>query len=195
MCPGKNDCISIKMADGTKERVQKRLLLANLSEIYASFKSENPGMQVGFSTFAVLRPKWCIPVGSAGSHNVCVCTYHQNVKLMLSVVNPSLDYKNILKLCVCDMSNQNCMLHHCDDCPDESIVRKFIKEQLMLKFTSDCSIRYKQWVSTDRSELEEKESEIDDFIECLTGKLFELTESIILFPKSKVNILKRENLP
>jgi len=113
---------------------------------------------------------------------------------MLSVVNPSLDYKNILKLCVCDMSNQNCMLHHCDDCPDESIVRKFIKEQLMLKFTSDCSIRYKQWVSTDRSELEEKESEIDDFIECLTGKLFELTESIILFPKSKVNILKRENL-
>jgi len=60
MCPGKKDCISIKMADGTKERVQKRLLLANLSEIYASFKSENPGMQVGFSTFAVLRPKFVL---------------------------------------------------------------------------------------------------------------------------------------
>ena len=32
-CPGKKDCVSIKLEDGSKEKVQKRFLLANLSEI------------------------------------------------------------------------------------------------------------------------------------------------------------------
>jgi len=47
------------------------------------------------------------------------------------------------------------MLHHC---VYESIVYEFIKKQPMLKLTSDCLIRYKQWVNTNQSELEEKES-------------------------------------
>ena len=33
ICPGKKDCVSIKLEDGSKEKVQKRFLLANLSEI------------------------------------------------------------------------------------------------------------------------------------------------------------------
>jgi len=38
------------------------------------------------------------------SHELCRLsqwiTYHQNVKLILPIVNPSLDYKNILILCL-----------------------------------------------------------------------------------------------
>ena len=96
----KKDCASIRSKDGSKEKVQKRLLLVNISEIYASFKAEFPSLKIGFSTFALLRPKWCMPVGVAGLHNVCVCTYHQNVKLMLNTVNTSLYYKAVLKLCL-----------------------------------------------------------------------------------------------
>ena len=98
MCPGKKDCVSIRKKDGSKEKVQKRLLLANISEIYANFKAEFPSLKIGFSTFALLWPKWCMPVDVAGSHNVCVCTYHQNVKFMLNTVNTSLNYKDVLKL-------------------------------------------------------------------------------------------------
>ena len=87
MCPGKKDCVSVKLPDGTKEKMQKRLLLSNLREVYIHFKSEYPDTTIGFSTFALLRPKWCVPVGSSGTHNVCVCTYHQNVKLMLACVD------------------------------------------------------------------------------------------------------------
>ena len=123
ICPGKKDYVSIKLEDSYKEKVKKRLLLANLNEIYALFKSKFPNLPVSFSTFALLRPKCCIPVRVSDSHNVCVCMHHQNVKLMIHAVNPSLDYKNVLKLCVCDITNQNCMLHHCDSCPVESTVR------------------------------------------------------------------------
>ena len=82
MMPGKGDCVSVRK-DGAKVKVQKRLLLCNLKEAYVVFKSEYPSMKVGFSKFAELRPKNVVLPGSAGTHAVCVCTYHQNVKLMI----------------------------------------------------------------------------------------------------------------
>ena len=101
LCPGKKDFVSVKLEDGGKEKVQKKLLLSNLNEIYQHFITQNPAVKVVFSAFAMLRPKWCVPVGSSGTHNVCECTYHQNVKLMISCTDRSLDYKEVLKSCVC----------------------------------------------------------------------------------------------
>ena len=69
LCPGKKDCVSVKLEDGRKEKVQKRLLLSNLKEIYQHFVTENPALKVGFSAFTMLRPKWCVPVGLSGIHN------------------------------------------------------------------------------------------------------------------------------
>ena len=88
----------------------------------------------------------------AGSHNVYICTYHQNVKLMLHI-NPSLNYKDILKLCICSTENSDCTLHHCDSCPEQSVVHSFLKEYLLLNYIIDDSIKYKQWISTDRNNL------------------------------------------
>ena len=65
ICPGKKDCVSIRNKDGSKEKVQKRLLLANIS----NFKAKFPSLKIGFSTFALLSPKCCMTVGVAGSHN------------------------------------------------------------------------------------------------------------------------------
>lgn len=176
MCPGKKDCVSIKLPNGTRDKMQKRLLLSNISEIFSHFKLEHPDVKVGFSTFALLRPKWCVPVGAAGSHNVCVCTYHQNVKLMVNTINASLDYKDVLLLCVCDITNETCMLHHCDKCPEQGTVKEFLKEQLLQNYSIDSVIKYKQWVTTDRSQLEDKEEPFEDFIEILSNMLHELTE-------------------
>ena len=54
VCPGKKDCVSVKLEDERKEKVQKRLLLSNLKEIYQHFVTENATLKVGFSTFAML---------------------------------------------------------------------------------------------------------------------------------------------
>ena len=73
ICPGKKDYVSVRV-DGQKQHFQKRLILCNLNELYASFKQKT-SMRIGFSKFCELRPKWCVTVGSAGSHTVCVCVY------------------------------------------------------------------------------------------------------------------------
>ena len=92
MCAGKKDFVTIKNSDGTKEHHQKRLILCNIRESYLQYKSTFPDDKIGLSKFAELQPKWCRTFGQSSSHEVCVCIYHQNVKFMLSAVNPLLRY-------------------------------------------------------------------------------------------------------
>ena len=77
------------------------------------------------------------------------------------------------KFCVCDVNNENCELHHCDDYPNKSNVENYLKELLHIKFLE--AIKYKQWVSTDRNQLEDKEKFADDFITLLSAMLYKLT--------------------
>jgi len=64
--PGKNDYVSVKQSDGSRKQVQKRLIYCNLKELHRSFKQDNIGLEVSFSTFAKLRPKHCILAGASG---------------------------------------------------------------------------------------------------------------------------------
>ena len=46
--------------------------------------------------FNIWIPKWCIPVGAAGTQNTCGFTCHKNVKLMLVTMNSSHNYRQIM---------------------------------------------------------------------------------------------------
>lgn len=60
------------------------------------------------------RPQHCIFAGAAGTHTVCVCKVHQNMKLLLvSLDLKSSDgqlwtYKDLLKKITCESANENC---------------------------------------------------------------------------------------
>ena len=60
-----------------------------------------------------------------------MCTAHQNVKLLLSSINLSKDYHELLELIVCDRSSEECMIHCCESCPGVSAVKIFIEGELM----------------------------------------------------------------
>ena len=51
---------------------QEQLILLNLNEIYANFKSKDVSTSTGFSKFCELWPKWCLLPGSSGIHSVCI---------------------------------------------------------------------------------------------------------------------------
>ena len=46
--PGKKDCVTI-LQNGEKMKIQKRLVLGNLRDVYQQFKASNPERKVGFS--------------------------------------------------------------------------------------------------------------------------------------------------
>ena len=165
MCPGMKDFKSVKNADGTKEQVQKRLLLLNLKEAHIQFLVDYPETGISFSTFAVLRPKYIILAGPKGTHNVCVCEPHQNIKLMLEGGGIVANYKDLLAEMVCDIDNEKCMLHCCEDCPGKHILTKKLQYVLNCNDeTEDETISYKQWIKTDRCDIITVLDSLSDYI-------------------------------
>uniref|UniRef100_A0A1X7UR03 Uncharacterized protein n=1 Tax=Amphimedon queenslandica TaxID=400682 RepID=A0A1X7UR03_AMPQE len=79
--PGKKGCASLQKSE---ERLtfQIRLVLLNLWELYRNFNDMYPDVMVGFSKLTELRPPYCILAGVNCTHSLCVCTIHENVKLL-----------------------------------------------------------------------------------------------------------------
>ena len=65
--------------------------LCDLQELYTAFKEKHPNVNIGFSKFCALRPKWCVLAGSRMTHFVCVCSAHQNVVLLVDPMDWDFD--------------------------------------------------------------------------------------------------------
>lgn len=149
--PGIKDKISVR--EGL-ERISKskRLLLWGLQDAYELFRNENSEIEISFSKFASLRPKECVLAGSAGTHNVCVCMIHENVRLMCKPISNILhlkDEKELLKKVSCSKNSYNCALHKCTDCED---IAAAYKENILniLDTAAVHNISYDQWLMQDR---------------------------------------------
>ena len=181
MLPGKKDVVSAKV-DGKRVLIQKRLLLNDLKSLYALFKEKNPSLEVGFSTFAKLRPINCIYAGASGTHNVCVCTIHENCKLMLDAINIDRitatsdiqikNYKDCIQQLVCEKSTKKCYLGNCKRCPDPQNFKNYLLEILVDNLVED--VEFSIWTGTDRCTLLTSKMQVGDFLDHLFEKLLVL---------------------
>ena len=170
MCPGKKDCVKIINDEGAM-KVQKRLVLGNLREIFELYKSDEKNPKIGFSTFARLRPSYCVLAGSGGTHSVCVCTYHQNPKLQLAALGEKgLSYKDLMDYSVCSTEKEACMMQLCSDCPREEGVLNFLELLDSVK-SAPSEISYKQWVTVDRCTMVDKVEPLHEFLSSLSMKI------------------------
>lgn len=207
MLPGKKDCFTIKK-DNMKEKVQKRLLLAPLNELYAMFREKNKDIEISFSAFAQRRPKYCVLAGHPGTCTVCVCSYHQNVQLMIEGAglkqatkndgHPIRDTKDLLNLVRCENPKEECIDQKCNDCPGALPLQELV--ELVLDIECVDTITYQQWVKKSESKfwtLDTVQKEKEDF----AGSLVSATEALILhdfiaarqrehFSQLKLNLLK-----
>ena len=107
--PGKKDFVSVK--EGKREHIQKRLILSNLRGVCCEFKEKYPDHKIRFSKLAELH---CVLAGASGTHSVCVCTIHQNVKLMLLIQEMQIPelatYHHWLAKIMCNPPHPKCYL-------------------------------------------------------------------------------------
>ena len=117
-------------------------MLVCLKELYIEFKKQNLQLKT---------VSWCITVASKGSHTVCVCSYHQSVKLLCSAIPGNLVYKEYMKICVCDLADWNCIFHLCENCHDITNLSCHLKNNDFDDDDDDDDdkINYKQWLATD----------------------------------------------
>ena len=124
-------------------------------------------------------------MGSSGSHTVCVCSIHQNAKLLASACG--MDYKDLMKVLVCDLASKYCMVHRCENCPGKPALVEKLRSPDMLSENED--IEFKQWEATDRTSLHTITMFSDDFIDTTASKLDALTSHSFI-AKSKSQYLK-----
>ncbi|CAF2079971.1 unnamed protein product [Rotaria magnacalcarata] len=177
---GLKDCVSVKNDKGEREHKQKHLILCNLKEVYAIFKAQNPEYKIGFSKFAELRPKQCILAGSSGTHAVCVCTLHQNTKLMMEgarfqylTQNDDVQlkhYRHVLSKLTCNPPCIECYFRQCKICKDSAEKLKDFLRNIFEDYVID-QIEYRKWTSTDRSTLETIIENTEDFVTTFGGQV------------------------
>lgn len=173
--PGMKDCLSINVG-GKRQLLQKRLVLCNLREAFQHFKDKHPEVKIGFTKFSILRPRQCVLAGSSGTHCVCVCTIHQNIKLLFdgarfdTVSNGEIKhYRDCIGAIQCNPPSISCFLQDCTECPGTPNLLWRLE-----KYMENCmidNVEFKQWTSTDRSTLETKTQPVNEFLETFVCSL------------------------
>ncbi|KAE8741809.1 hypothetical protein FOCC_FOCC012671 [Frankliniella occidentalis] len=184
---------TIPVAPGV--RVQKRLILCNLKEAHLYFKERNPDMEISFPKFAQLRRKCCVLAGSPGTHIVCVCQQHENVKLMTDAIKLRLyeesggehlkTYKECPKLIRCETPNEECVFGSCPNSPGLDSMREILEVYLNAEMMED--VTHSAWIKSadNRCKLETVVKENSEFIDELLKGLKDLIHHDFLADKQR----------
>lgn len=201
--PGKKDFVSV-IKDGKRVHIQKHLILSTLRESYELFKERYPNQKIGISKFCELRPKHCVLPGSSGTHSVCVCTVHQNAKLMITQCNlpelknseiPIKTYKDVLNNIICKVPTSKCYFSDCVNCPGSDNLKARFEEAFELNSIENVS--FKQWMQIDnKCVLETIIKPTEEFLDYLFQSLPKLLRhSFIASQQSAYLRHLKENLP
>lgn len=141
--------------DGVQHQEQKRLLTGNIRTLHEEFKKMYPHIKVSVSKFRQLTSSSMYLSGPKGTHNVCECKTHENVRLkfagikkQLKQLEIELNYRNCLKGMICSPPKPDCFLQKCSNCPGNKEICDRIK--LIFQTHNISSLSFDQWTSTDR---------------------------------------------
>ena len=146
--PGRKDRIIIRETTEEGDRIkttqQVRYMMMSLREAYNKFIEQHSTMKMSLSKFCELRPPNVKPFDHL-PHQVCLCSYHENVRLLLEVLREhsslSTKFSSFMEQVTCDATSKKCMTRDCSTCVD--LINEFAPQ------SSSVILQYYQWKSTD----------------------------------------------
>ena len=148
--------------------------LRNLEELYTAFKEKYSNVDIGFSKFCALRPKWCALAGSKMTHSICVCSADQNLVLLDDAMDWDLIYKDLIEKIVYKPESNNCIMCRCESCPGTATLKEFLNQELNKHEDGEKS-DYCQWNTTDRAILTTFTTTYKEYKETLIDAIDDLT--------------------
>ena len=104
-------------------------------------------MSIRLSKFCSLRP-FHIKLFDQIPHNVCVCKYHKNVRLILTVLEKyieiSSDFSQFVDQVTCDQTCKDCIYRKCNECKNSLDTLEPSIE------VEETLTTYEQWQSEDK---------------------------------------------
>ena len=123
----------------TKSPVQIRYMLS-FSEAHGLFLQVHASISIGKSKFCEFRPPH-VKFNDKIPHNVCVCIYHENIRLFFSVLQVhsqlSASFSDFLAQITCDQTDKRCMDRECVLCKHK--LDEYVPERI------DLVVNYIQW--------------------------------------------------
>lgn len=151
-CPGMREYVTIT-DDNNKVGTPRKLVLMNLKEAHELFKIKYPNLKIGLSKFAELRPPECVlALEKYGTHQSCVCQYHENFKQCfsslkrISLFEKYKTYRDLLEDLICDKKSDDCYFARCEGC-SRKISRACYQLQGELESRMMDRISIKQWAN------------------------------------------------
>ena len=149
--PGRKDRVIIRETDSEGKKVkrteQAHYMLVSLKEAQYSFVITHPESKIGLSKFCELRPK-NIKLFDHIPHNVCVRSYHENVRLLLLALKEHTelctDFRGFIDQVTCDCTQKSCMSNECSACQNK--LEDFTPEN------PDDAIKFHQWLTNEKIE-------------------------------------------
>jgi hypothetical protein len=176
------------------------LILSNLKEVYQKFKDAFPETDIGFSMFEFLRSKECVLAGASGTHSVCVCTIHQNVKLMIHGTrlghltaesgHPLTSCKECIANITCNPVTTACFLGSCEYCGSLDDFREWLIQIFSHHMIDE--VQYQQWTTTDRSNLETHNDTTEEFVDSFCEKLHILKRYDLIAKQQSLYLTQRK---
>ena len=179
--PGRKDFVSVIVKDEGKKHIQKRHLFCSLKETYAMFVKDNPTVKIGLSKFCSLRPI-NIVLSSKLPRDVCLCSYHENIKLLCQCLNKEIPQfpvysGSFVENFVCNSESESCMLGKCNRCP------KWLHQvRNMVDIDTFSEVEWCQWerveqMTTSKKEITKKRSKTMTKI-CKFGAVEKVIQSL-----------------
>ena len=91
-----------------------------------------------------------------------------------------------MALLVCSVHSRECMIHRCENCPSDDILKKRISDILE---EHDDDITFNQWQTTDRCKLIMQTCPTAEYVDILFEAFHKLTAHSYL-PKSYLKLIK-----
>ena len=159
--PGRKDRVIIREVNSEgkmeKRTEQTRYMLMSLNEAYTKFIEEHPSHRIGLSKFCELRPK-NVKLFDHIPHHVCVCSYHENVRLLLVALREhtslAIEFHDFISQVTCDPNARDCLSSQCKNCQDQ--INRFAPSN------GSDTVRYLQWQNNERVEKVEIIGTVED---------------------------------
>lgn len=180
ICSGMKECVKIKVPGQPSISLQKQILIYDIKDLYKKWVNECGHEEVPcLHFFTKLRPKQCVIAGDPGTHNVCVCPIHQNVKLKLAAVDRKIHYTNVIEVSVCSVDSKECMLQDCKQCVGKRGTHQYLESFIDNNRTN---VEYSNWVndpssansSFKRVTLKEFNKPVEEFLADLTTDIWNM---------------------
>jgi hypothetical protein len=162
LMPGKDDFITIKHSDGSREKVQKYIMIVTISDAFEEFKKTFVAITCSLSYFTQHRPKYVMKK-SDSKHYSCLCTICENFQLLCNSISPYFTQKKVglsteilEKLC-CDPKNFECSNNECKDCVNYMDVLK----SLLMSCCLDEPVKWYKWEKSGENRFIEKTLQAD----------------------------------